>query len=254
VALTFLHEDQLCNSGVPNEIDYLYWPMPLMASHAVADALTEFVRRGGTLVAEAAPALHLEHGWTSPTVPGQGMNHLFGVEEIESDHCERVEIALSDRNSVEGDWLVERLRVLDAEVVAAFKDGTPAIVRNRFGKGVAMLIATYPSLAYDARRPSGTGRWISGCDLLTLSPVEVTPRSELLVRLHTSDDGALILLAINLGPTAVDSSVHLRDATIERARASAGMQLVDGGLRISLNSQDGALGVLQTRFLPRSRG
>jgi hypothetical protein len=115
-----------------------------------------------------------------------------------------------------------------------------------------MLIATYPSLAYDARRPSATGRWISGCDLFTLSPVHVTPQSELLVRLHAAEDGALILLAVNLGPTSVDSNVQLRNATIETARVSAGMQLLDGGLRISLKSQDGALGVLQTRILQRS--
>jgi beta-galactosidase len=247
IALTFVHEDQLGRSGVPEGIDYLYWPMPVMANQQGAAALTEFVRRGGTLVAEAAPGLHREHGWTSATVPGQGMNHLFGAEEIESDHRDRVEIAMADANSIEGDWLVERLRVFGAEVVATFADGTPAIVENRFGAGRAILVATYPSLAYDARRPAGTGWWIAGHDRLTLTAVDVAPQSGLLVRLHTADDGAVILFAINLGPTAVDSSIRLRNATVEKARVSAGIQLVDGELRARLNSQEGALGVLQTR-------
>jgi len=210
------------------------------------------VRRGGALVAEAAPALHREHGWTSATVPGHGMNVLFGAEEVEADHRERVEVALSDRDSIEGDWLVERLRVLDAEVVAAFEDGSPAIVRNRFGEGSATLIATYPSLAYDARRPLGTGRWISGRERLRLTSFDVADESKLFLRLHTTDDGALILFAINLGPTSVDSSVRLRDSMIEEARASAGMHLHDGGLRINLNSQEGTIGVLQTRARRRS--
>jgi beta-galactosidase len=247
IALTFVHEDQLGRSGVPEGIDYLYWPMPVMANQQGAAALTEFVRRGGTLVAEAAPGLHREHGWTSATVPGQGMNHLFGAEEIESDHRDRVEIAMADANSIEGDWLVERLRVFGAEVVATFADGTPAIVENRFGAGRAILVATYPSLAYDARRPAGTGWWIAGHDRLTLTAVDVAPQSGLLVRLHTADDGAVILFAINLGPTAVDSSIRLRNATVEKARVSAGIQLVDGELRARLNSQEGAVGVLQTR-------
>jgi hypothetical protein len=254
VALTFVHEDQLCDAGVPEDIDYLYWPMPLMASQKVAAALTEFVRCGGNLVAEAAPGLHREHGWTSATVPGHGMKHLFGVEEIDSDHRESVEIPLADGKSIEGDWLVERLRLLGAEVMAAFPDGTPAVVRNRFGDGTATLIATYPSLAYEARRPIGTGRWISGDNRLTLTAVDVSPESELLVRLHTADDGALILFAINLGPTSVDARVQLRNATVEGARVSAGMRCVDGGLHVSLNSQEGALGVLRTRVVQRSGG
>lgn len=253
VPLTFLHEDQLSDARVPEGIEYLYWPMPLMADRSLAVALIDFVRGGGTLVAEAAPALHMEHGWTSATVPGQGLHHLFGAEEIEADHCQRVEILLPDRTSIEGEWLVERLRTLGAEVVANFSDGTPALVENRVGEGKAVLIGTFPSLAYEARRLVATGSWISGRSRLALTAVELNPSGQgLLTRLHMTEDGRAVFFAINCGSSFIESIVRLRDLSIEKARVSTGMEFQDGELKVSLRPQEGALGVLEVRASGRA--
>ncbi|GAA4439932.1 beta-galactosidase [Phytohabitans houttuyneae] len=138
-----LHDELVAERGVPAHIEALYWPMPATSIGALAAALAGFVARGGRLVAEAAPGEYDEHGARRPSVPGAGLDALFGVRQVDADIVDTVTLP----SGLSGRWQRETLKLDGAECVEAFPDGTPAVTR----RGTAVLIATYPSLAYAAR-------------------------------------------------------------------------------------------------------
>jgi hypothetical protein len=63
---------------------------------------------------------------------------------------------------IPGAWQYEHLDVATAEVLAEHAGGSGAAVTvNRFGEGRALLVATYPSLAYDATRSPALREWLA---------------------------------------------------------------------------------------------
>ncbi|MGH7903150.1 MAG: beta-galactosidase [Candidatus Dormibacteraceae bacterium] len=254
VPVRFVHEDLLAESGVPAGIEYLYWPMPLMTGEAVAKALVEFVAAGGTLAAEAGPAQHARGGWSSTVVPGLGLDRLFGAREIESDHCPEVAVHQGNGRTIFGAWQVGRLRATSAEVTGTFADGSPAALVHAHGRGRALLIGTHPSLAYESSREAGTGAWIAGRDECRLGRVEQTPVAPgLVTRLHESGQ-ALLLFALNWGSVPARSNLDIRDVDIDLVRASVGLELVGGGLEVSLEPLRGAVAVIQVKPAPGKPG
>jgi beta-galactosidase len=151
-----LHDTRVESDGVPAHITAVLWPMPATAGPRLAAALDAFVRRGGTLVAEAAPGEYDHRGARRPRVPGAGLDELFGVHQVEADACDDVALHLGDGEILPGRWQRDHLRLTTAAAVASFADGAPGITRHQAGAGQAILVATYPSLAYAARRdPAG---------------------------------------------------------------------------------------------------
>jgi beta-galactosidase len=160
VPVTFVHEDAVRAHGVPANVRSLYWPLPMVADLELAAALRDFVGAGGLLVAEAAPGQHGPTGRYSTIVPGAGLDALFGVRGLETDVRDDIAVILNGGERIPGAWQYEHLEVATAEVLGEHVDGGAAVTVNRFGDGRALLIATYPSLAYDATRSAALRAWL----------------------------------------------------------------------------------------------
>jgi len=231
IAVQFIHEDRLERDGVPATIESIYWPTPSFVSDGTARALDEFVRGGGVLVAEASPGAYIEHGTFADHVPSHGLSKLFGAEVIDSDISEEIEIVLGDVR-VRGAWGFDNLRVQEASVVGAFNDGSPAVVEHEYGAGRAVLIASYPSLAYERTRDVQTGTWIAG---LMAGPI-VPGVERLLTRTHEAG-GRSLLFVLNLGDARLREAI----ASSSPLQLTEGLEFAGDHLVIDLPARGGAL-------------
>jgi hypothetical protein len=142
----------------------------------------------------------------------------------------------ANRQIVVGAWARDQLLVAGAEIVGRFDDGSPAILRNQFGAGVAYLVGTYPSLAFEDTLDPGTGDWIVATTL-GRARIEATP---LLVREHVLD-GRRILVVVNRTDKAVERTLPGSGRLV---RQSGGVAAADGMLTVSLKARTGAVAVL----------
>jgi beta-galactosidase GanA len=200
LSVRFVHEDLIEQAGVPTRLDRLYWPMPTIASPRLAAALAEFATRGGRLLAEALPGEYGPNGRRQAVVPGFGMDALFGVSEIESDADRDAELHLASGRILHGAWQRVAVRVPDAVVIGAFGDGSPAVTLREVGRGAAIHVATYPSLAYQrARNPNGREAMseLLGVEDLVRPVQWTTPSPGLLGRAATFRDRNRIRFALN---------------------------------------------------------
>ncbi|MDX6228381.1 MAG: beta-galactosidase, partial [Frankiales bacterium] len=147
-AVLILSDDRIEADGVPAPVKTVLWPMPSVGSAAMGEQLRKFVDGGGRLVAEAAPGEYSGLGYRSPTVPGSGMDTLFGVLERESDVVDDLSISLEGGASLEGGWQREEIDLRGASALGWFSDGAVAVTAHRLGRGAAVLIGSNPSISY----------------------------------------------------------------------------------------------------------
>ncbi|MDQ1511749.1 MAG: beta-galactosidase, partial [Actinomycetota bacterium] len=200
VPVMILHEDQLTDGGVPDAVRTVYWPMPSVATDPMSEQLAAFVAAGGRLIAECAPGEYDSLGKRRPVVPGGALAKVFGVSQIETDAADEIAVAIVGGMSLIGGWQRESLRVETATAVGHFADGSPAVTESRFGDGVAILIGTYPSIAYARRVHRDTGGAVANL----LAPAAVPPFASwaqpgpgLVSREFVLADGHRAVIAVN---------------------------------------------------------
>ncbi len=125
-------------------------------TEATADWLREYVGSGGALIVEYPFASRDERTWVSPDRPNHGLQDLLGCREAGrvitgGDFEDVVEFpgSVCVRAS---NWRVE-LAPTSGEILAAWSDGAPAVVRNKYGKGTVLALGINLSLAF------GNGTW-----------------------------------------------------------------------------------------------
>jgi beta-galactosidase len=150
--VTLTHEDALAAMEPPMA---LYWPMPTVCSDELASSLERYVREGGTLVAEASPGEHDEHGRHRPGWPDGVLGELFGARVIDNDIVPSALVSLGD-GSLAGEWRADSIEVTTARPIGYFADGTVGITLQGHGAGRAILVGTYPSLHYGKHRDPST--------------------------------------------------------------------------------------------------
>ncbi len=253
IPVDLLHEDRIEQRGVPAQVRTLYWPMPATTSDRLAAALSKFVERGGRLIAEAAPGEYDEHGRRYPTVPGAGMDTLFGLVEHETTVSPDQTIIFADGGRLGARWQTESLRLGAAVEVGAFADGAVAATTHVAGAGTAELLASYPSLAYARDRDGESLRSFA----TLIAPAERgwvawrQPAPGLMTRRGHTAQGARLAFALNW--TNQDSTVDIADAaeviTADRPAAQVG-----AGDSFVVPAMSGALVVVHLPgATPRSR-
>ena len=226
VEVTVLHEDDIAATGVPAHLATLYWPMPTVASDAVAGTLTAWVSAGGRLVAEASPGEYAPSGHRRPTVPPAAFEGLFGAREVETTTSGGDSIETQWGRLASG-WQKELLDVAGSTVLGTFGDGSPGITSNEYGGGTAVLIASYPSVDYSRTRDA-----VSRAVIVALLGDRPEPgtrwahqRPGLLTRRATASDGSSLVFAINWTDAAArlvaPAGTVLLAASGDATRASA---------------------------------
>lgn len=149
----------------------LFLPFPVMLSREVAEGVKRFIEAGGMVVAEARLAWNDERGRAADTIPGFGLDKVFGVREKLMRPVERPQLLpdaawlpasgasinnMPVTNTVTGEGFEEDLEPLPgARVLARFATGAAAITSHSFGKGRAVLVGSFAALAYQRLAEAG---------------------------------------------------------------------------------------------------
>lgn len=221
VPLDFVHIDHL-SAGKLRQYKLVIFPYPLMLPEASARTLNEYVREGGTLVAEARLAWNNEKGYASERIPGLGLWEVMGAREtaIETAPGGRTTIRWTSSDLpgfVSGTvlparWYKETLEPAStgAKVVARFEDGAAAAVMSSYGKGKTLMLGSYVSASAQSTPTPEAERFFRG--VLQWAgvtfPVQVTG-SPLEVR-YTESGDEMLLFVFNHGKGPAAAKISLR--------------------------------------------
>jgi beta-galactosidase len=222
VPVDFIHVDRL--AGVIGQYKLVFVPYPLMMPSDAGRALADYVRNGGTLVAEARLAWNNELGRASEIIPGLGLHEVTGCREraVQMTPSGRTELrwtandiaGLKEGDRLPGVLYEETLEPAGphARVVARFANGQPAAIASTFGSGKTLTLGSYLGVAYQNRHDAVAQKFFGGLlDWAGVTrPVTVTG-GEAEVRLLESGDD-LILTAFNHGERASEPVIVLRKA------------------------------------------
>lgn len=190
--------------------DVVYLPFPVLLEPGTARAITSFVKRGGTLITDGAPAVYDENGHLFRDAPGYGLNEVFGArlastrrsgdEVLELPSCTLPSASRRDIFHCE-----------EAMPIGRWSDGGVGAVRNEFHDGVAIALGTLSGRAHLVSENDHHRAPL--CSVATeegLTPRVRVDRQYVIARLHEGD-GVAILYVINLSEH--ERSVNI---TIER--------------------------------------
>ncbi|UCF37240.1 MAG: beta-galactosidase [Acidobacteriota bacterium] len=209
IATDFLHLKDVA-AGQLSGYKVAYLPYPLMLTADSAAQLKEFVRGGGTLVAEARCGWNDDRGYSQDLIPGFGLAEVFGVREGFLKMEDSVAISWKDSSGtvaglepgdqITGLGIIEQLLPQEGtESLAEFSDGSVAITRNRFGSGTAYLVGSFLGMANLKEVSETTERFFIGVAASAgVEPVMdvsgVGPEDIVEIRLLESSEGNLVYL------------------------------------------------------------
>ncbi len=201
-------------------------PYPVMMSRPHVAALVEYVRAGGTLLAEARCGWVDERGWSSPVIPGGGLDRALGCRESRLSPVAKtgkMTIAAADDllpglkpgDALDSVFFEEAFDVTDpnAKVLATWADGAPAAVASRFGKGRAVIVGSFLGLAYHHFSNPANARFLTAlAEGLKIGPAvdaDPAPAGSFPEFRLLENGGTRILFAFNRGERAAETRVRL---------------------------------------------
>lgn len=181
IAVDFVHLTEV-ETGSLDGYRVAVLPYPLMLTESVARRLKEFVRQGGTLIAEARCGWNDDRGHAQQIIPGFGLHRLFRVREGKLRMVDEVELALSqgedsgESGALPGRGIQEELLIEEgAAVLARFPDGSAALTRSDYGSGRAFAVGSFLGAANAAELNPAFESWL----LSVLEETGVRPRDEI---------------------------------------------------------------------------
>lgn len=220
VPVDFVHINEIAE-GQTGRYKLIYLPYPLMLPQAAGKGLIEYVRHGGTLMAEARLGWNDERGHAREIIPGFGLNEVAGCREeaVQQTVGGKTEMrivghddsipALQPGDKLRGAVFEEVLKPTSpkARVIARFKSGEPAIVVSHYGKGKIIVVGSFLGSLFESDRDAHVAKFLSG--LMTWAgvrhPVEVTASPSnppLEVRIMQSGSEWLIFVFNHAGKSA----------------------------------------------------
>jgi beta-galactosidase len=225
IPVDFLHVRDLAPDRWKN-YKLLIVPYPVMMSQPHVRQLIEYVRTGGTLVAEARCGWVDERGFSSPVIPGGGLEEVFGCRESELKPLAKtapMTVAAADEalpllkagDKLDALFFEEAFDVFgpSSRILARFENGTPAMVASTFGKGKAMIVGSFPGSAYHHFKNPANGEFFAGlADWIGVrKPVEVVSSDkEILVEGRILEGtGYRLLIGFNRGERKTSAAFTL---------------------------------------------
>ena len=192
----FISPEQL---GHLSDYAVILLPFLFSVSEEIAEALRQYVKKGGILIADALLGAKDHAGRCDRTVPGFGLAPLFGFTEDERlDPDEGILTA--------GEQVLHAARVVQTlqaqkktEVLATFA-GKPVITRCRYGKGTAVYAGTVLFNRESWEEHPENEAWLTGllAQLGLRPPVSFLPeRRGIECVCMDTDDGKKLILLLN---------------------------------------------------------
>jgi beta-galactosidase len=223
VPLDYVHIGHLSGEKL-RQYKLVIFPYPVMIPESSARVLGEYVRDGGTLVAEARLAWNNERGYASDRIPGLGLWEVMSAREsaVQTAPNGRTELrwtaeaipGMTPGERLRARWYEETLEPIgpQARVVAQFANGAAAAVQGTYGKGKTLMLGSYVSAAYQSSPTPEVERFygaLLGWAGVTL-PIDVSG-SDLEVR-HLESGSDLIVFVFNHRAERATSVVSIRAA------------------------------------------
>jgi beta-galactosidase GanA len=143
----FINDDLLLEGKAD---DYRVICLPLMGliSRELAAALKAYAAGGGVVIGFARCGTLDEMGWFQTTLPIPELGDLFGLDGIEADHRDNIQIDY--QGAKYQSWLNRDLINTreGTEILATFEDGHPAVTLHAVGKGYGIYLATQADSGY----------------------------------------------------------------------------------------------------------
>jgi beta-galactosidase len=223
VPVDYVHIREL-SEAVLKPYKLVILPYPLMLPQSSVAPLEEYVRQGGTLVAEARLGWNNESGFASERIPGMGLWEMMGCREtaVETGIGGRTTLRWADSeipglrsgDALPARWYEETLEPVSStgRVVARFPDGAAAAVASTYGRGKTLMLGSYVSAAYINSPSREAERFFAG--LLEWANVELPVNaSGGYVEARTLEaDRDTLLFVFNHDQQAVDASIGLRES------------------------------------------
>ncbi len=220
VPVDFVHIRHL-TPEVLRQYKLLLLPYPLMIPAASAASLKDYVRGGGTLVAEARLGWSNERGSASEAIPGMGLDEVMGCRETDVQTGDKGRTVLKwtgedlagfrSGEELAGRWYEETLAPLgpQAHVAAHFANGAAAAVISTYGQGKTLMLGSYIGGAYEkTREPSGVRFYAA---LLAWAgvraPIAVEPAGLEVRSLESGND--MLVFVFNHGGTEDPATVSM---------------------------------------------
>lgn len=146
---------ELLAGGHGRRYRLLLLPFMMLVTPSSAEAVTNFVHGGGTLVAFAKCGMLNEKSWLWHDRPG-GLTGLFGVKEKRISKADQVslipetgvELFAGVTGPLAGYWHRQDFALDEGvQVLARYPDGAPAATLHRYGQGRAILFGTHLDVA-----------------------------------------------------------------------------------------------------------
>ena len=203
----------------------LYFPYPVCVNDDHAAKLREWVKNGGTLIAEACPAFFGSHLHMGQTQPNLGFDEVFGCKQIRAEFMPDILTDIQFRINgqlVGGEGYLQTYQPTTASVYGTY-EGEAIAVHNHYGKGKTILIGAMLSGRYARLHDEGTRAFFAGLPKWCGIPQSVTVAdSRLKARLQKSEKATYLWL-VNSEKEAIATTVALP------AGASFGEILWKGG-------------------------
>ena len=141
------------------EFDVLYFPYHNMLDESVAAAIVEYVKNGGTVIADEGFGLRNMNTWMNPyDMPIKPMA-IARMRERRYNKNAGVNIG---GQSIATQPFKTEYAIEGAEVIARFDDGIPAIQRVKYGKGEFYLLGFSLGYTYYTSNNSRLSDFVSG--------------------------------------------------------------------------------------------
>ena len=205
IPVDFVHPSALGGDHL-NSYKILFLPYPVMLTESAAAEVKKYVARGGTVVAEARLAWNDERGFASPVIPGFGLDEVFGARETLIRPDPEPQLVIQPSAGLPGINAGEAIAAAAFEedlepyaggrVLARFSGGGAAVIEKTFGRGKAILIGSFPGLAYQRKHDPSTRQLLlalaSGAGVTPEVEVSGPGTSQLEVRRLISSDEQLV--------------------------------------------------------------
>ena len=222
----------------------VYLPYPVMVTAKTAAKLRAYVQNGGTLISEGLPGYFGDGGHAGATQPNLGLQDVFGATEQDVDFTPDLLENLTlrvDGHTIGGRYFKQVYRPTTGKAIGQYANGSVAAVQNRFGKGTAILIGTFPGASY-FKKPTEEARALFQSLLpekqhVTVSDCQVT------ARLHQGSGGSF-LWVVNPTRDPKSVSIHVNKGAWKSGTDMWGgnnAQVNGDSIRVTVPERDGVV-------------
>lgn len=211
-----------------------------------AQGILEFVKQGGTVIADGKFGEITDDGVLYRELPGGPLNEILGCRHIDmNDEDFHITIDAKSGQHFGLDGYFEKreleLRGENAEMFGRFADGYPGAIRSTYGQGQIIYIPTFLWYGFSQEQYSSVLEFVEFLD------------SDLDLKLHSSDnnqvkfvttkgpDGVMVF-AFNYHEAELSSTIHLTGLNADACLA----ENIYTGEEREISSQDGAFPVSVT--------